>query len=90
MNNPDDFTCWASLLIEEVADQKDPGPIIFCTLSDEEMKEVFDSGYGGTQGKPFTAWTENRVYFPVMYDGSEWVGSAPRNPCEERTHHQGG
>ena len=34
-------------------------------------------------GKPFTAWTERRVYFPAMYDGSVWVASAPRNPCDE-------
>lgn len=59
----------------------------------EDVKELidyeFDSGYGGENGPSFTAWTTNRVYFPVMYDGSEWISSVPRNPCDEATGHQG-
>ena len=39
---------------------------------------------------PFTAWTETRVFFPIVYDGSEWCGSAPRHPCNEAMEHQGG
>ena len=42
----------------------------------------FDDGYGIIEGFPFLLWTEKRVYFPVYYDGSEWVGSVPRNPDE--------
>ena len=60
------------------------------TLTRQELNQEFDSGYGGTEGAPFTAWGEKRVYFPVCYDGSEWVGSAPRNPCDEKCLHQGG
>lgn len=37
----------------------------------------------------FTAWTKNRVYFPVTHDGREWVDSVPRNPCNEATKHVG-
>lgn len=51
---------------------------------------TFDTGYGSAQGPSFTAWSANRVYFPLCYDGSEWVGSAPRNPCEQACVHQGG
>lgn len=29
------------------------------------------------------AWSTRRVYFPVVYDGAEWIGSAPRNPVTE-------
>jgi len=60
------------------------------TLSKEELVEEFDCGYGGVKGKPFTAWGEKYVYFPIRYDGAEWVGSAPRNPCAEKMRHQGG
>jgi len=64
--------------------------IIANTLSDEDLLITFDSGYGGSEGKPFTAWTENFIYFPAVYDGSEWVESVPRNPCDKATYHIGG
>ena len=41
------------------------------------------------EGVPFTVWTLRRVYFPVVYDGRESVGSAPRFPCDEPTDHVG-
>jgi hypothetical protein len=50
----------------------------------------FDSSFGGTNGPRFTAWGLKRVYFPAQYDGSEWVDSVPRNPCEQVTDHVGG
>lgn len=50
----------------------------------------FFSGYGTAEGPPFTLWTKDRIYFPVQYDGSEWISSVPRNPCDESTEHQGG
>ncbi|MDX1699765.1 MAG: hypothetical protein R3250_04055 [Melioribacteraceae bacterium] len=66
--------------------------ILFNSL--EEAKEYldyeFDSGYGGSEGPWFTAWTKDRVYFPCTYDGSEWISNVPRNPCEESTSHIGG
>jgi hypothetical protein len=70
--------------------QKDTTPVVACTLSEHELDVVFYAGFGGCEGEPFTLWTEARVYFPVVYDGAEWCGSAPRNPCEEKTAHQGG
>lgn len=60
------------------------------TLSDEELDCEFDSGYGGENGLPFTAWTKARVYFPVCYDGAEWVTSVARNPDGKPTEHVGG
>lgn len=50
----------------------------------------FDGGYGSPEGCPFTLWTVDFVYFPICYDGAEWVGSAPRNPRNEASGHQGG
>ena len=53
-------------------------------------KVEFDNGYGMEQGQPFLLWTTEYVYFPVMYDGAEWAGSAPRNPVDEPQEHLGG
>ena len=59
-----------------------------CTLSEEELRVEFSDTYGAEEGKPFTAWGKNWVYFPLCYDGSEWVGHAPRNPCNISMEHQ--
>lgn len=64
--------------------------IIGSTLTDTELDFEFNSGYGSEEGKPFTLWTKDYVYFPVQYDGAEWVGRTPRNPNGEPTCHQGG
>ena len=64
--------------------------IIACTLTEEELDSPFDPGYGGSEGKPFTAWSKDYVYFPVVYDGAEWVGRVRRDPCDEASQHHGG
>jgi hypothetical protein len=56
------------------------------TLSDIELYNEFDSSWG----TEFTMWTKARVYFPVMYDGSEWCSSVSRNPDGIPTDHIGG
>jgi hypothetical protein len=61
-----------------------------CTLTEEELMVYFDCSYGGYEGKPFTLWTTNRVYFPEGYDGSEGVRSVSRNPDGIPTYHVGG
>lgn len=61
-----------------------------CTLSEAELDVEFNNGFGQTKGAPFTAWTDDYVYFPIEYDGSEWCGSVPRNPNGNATWHQGG
>jgi len=81
------MTTWRSMIKYITAKGE---TIIACTISDEELDREFDDGYGGTEGVPFTAWSENWVYFPIQYDGSEWVGRAPRNPCDISMVHQGG
>lgn len=60
------------------------------TMTDEEMSKMFYSGYGRIEGCAFTVWTKNFVYFPVCYDGSEWVGCVSRNPDRKPTDHIGG
>ena len=64
--------------------------VVSCTLTEEGLRESFDDSYGREEGKPFTLWTKTRVYFPVTYDGAEWVGSVSRNPDGNPTEHVGG
>lgn len=79
-------TNWKMLIeVEAKGDE-----IISCTLTDAELLEVFDDDRGGVNGKPFTAWSDKYVYFPAVYDESEWVERVPRNPCDEATDHVGG
>jgi hypothetical protein len=64
--------------------------LIHNTLTEEEMDVEFDAEWGDTEGEPFTAWSEDYVYIPAQYDGSEWVTRVPRNPCKDKTNHIGG
>lgn len=84
-------TTWRKSIIREMENYDESfNDLIHCTISNEELDREFDQGYGSPGGAEFTAWAEKRVYFPVMYDGAEWVGSVPRNPCDESTPHIGG
>jgi hypothetical protein len=62
----------------------------YCTLSEEDLSFEFDNGYGCIEGKEFTLWTKNRVYFPVQYDGYEWCRSVSRIIDKEPIEHIGG
>jgi len=64
--------------------------VVACTLSEEDLDEEFDDSYGAEEGKPFTLWTREFVYFPCCYDGAEWVGSVSRHPDGNATEHIGG
>lgn len=82
------MTTWRKLIAEEMAYHGDT--FVAWTLTDDEADRQFYDGHGLAEGAPFTAWGEKRVYFPLVYDGAESVGSAPRDPCEEETEHLGG
>lgn len=60
------------------------------TMTEAEMAKDFDNDYGSIRGIPFTVWTKNSVYFPICYDGAEWVGRVSRHPDGKPTAHQGG
>lgn len=81
---------WKKFLQKACENTGDNFDTLVTTLTENEMNRKFESGYGGTRGRPFTAWGEKYVYFPICYDGAEWVGYAPRNPCDEAMDHQGG
>ena len=68
---------------------KDDPDLLIIAIDNGELDREFDSGYGGAEGAPFTAWSENYVYFPLEYDGAEWVGYAPRHPSDTKLNHQG-
>ena len=60
------------------------------TLDDPRLAVRFDSGFGGTECRPCTAWSETHVFILGEYDGSEWWTSVPRNPRNEASGHIGG
>lgn len=64
--------------------------IVAMSPEDLDLDREYDVGFGSTEMPCFTIWTEDRVYFPACYDGSEWIESVPRNPCDEATAHIGG
>jgi len=81
---------WKEMLIKVFKETGDDFEKMETTLTDEELVKEFDCGLGISEGTYFTSWGENYVYFPVVYDGSEWVGYAPRNVCDIKTSHWGG
>lgn len=83
-------TTWRRELATAMRDNSDPGPVIAYAPGEADFDVEFDPSYGGTEGPDILAWTESHVYFPICYDGAEWVGSAPRNPQQEGQTHQGG
>jgi hypothetical protein len=84
-------TTWRAQLLHALRAREETfADVVGNTMNDEDMDKEFDNGYGGTEGCCFTVWTTNHVYFPAQHDGSEWVGSVPRNPNGEVTPHVGG
>ncbi len=82
---------WKLMIAREMDEYDDSWDnIVSCTLTEEDLCEMFDPDFGCTNGKRFTLWTEARVYFPVTYDGAEWVRSVSRNPDGNPTEHVGG
>jgi hypothetical protein len=75
----------------EASRHDDDASAVVSVAPDEDALDIpFDPGYGGSEGPDVLIWTERRVYFPVVYDGSEWLASAPRNPQAEGQSHVGG
>jgi len=83
------MTNWYDLLQEATAEDGEDFGSCRCTLDESELRRPFDDGHGVEEGRPFTAWGKRWVYFPICYDGAEWVGHAPRHPCDISMKHQG-
>lgn len=85
------YTNWHTLITVAMDGRNESWEdVVEHTLDNEDLYREFDDDIGVEQGTPFTLWTQDRVYFPICYDGSEWVGSVPRNPCDEISGHFGG
>lgn len=81
----DEKTTWRTMLTEAGVTEW-----VAVAPNEEALDKEFYPGYGGSEGPPILVWTEDRVWFPVVYDGAEWLGSAPRNPTPEGQSHVGG
>ena len=46
------------------------------------LDEEYDSGYGGADCYPITAWTASRVIYVAEYDGATGVSWKPRHPID--------
>jgi hypothetical protein len=84
------ITTWRKELTRATASNNECLQDLVIAIDELDLDKEFDSDYGTEEGVPFTAWSGKFVYFPVCYDGREWVGSVPRNPNDVRTDHQGG
>lgn len=87
----DHTNTWRGIITSRMEENGDSwDDIVSITLTDDELDTKFDTWFGPKYGKPFTAWTDNYVYFPTTYDGAEDCGSVPRHPNGVATEHQGG
>lgn len=95
------YTTWSRLFAELFEDLRVKDKIEFIAVGEDllswqkalqnpQFKSWFHPGFGGVEGVAFTAWSKDWVYFPVCYDGKEWVARVPRNPCTHITEHVGG
>jgi len=85
------MTTWKEQILKEMDKVGETfQDVVSCTLTDKELLKKFNRSYGRKKGLTFTLWTSNRVYFPVVYDGAEWVESVSRNPDGKPTDHVGG
>jgi hypothetical protein len=85
-----ELTTWRKELEAAMKAEDDTTAIVAVAPSEAVLDVEFDGGYGGSRGDEVLVWTEARVYFPVVYDGAEWISSAPRNPQPEGQGHVGG
>jgi len=80
---------WRKLLASACELTGDDPDSLITTLSEEE-KDIKFGDACDPEVPHFTAWSENFVYFPTVYDGSSDVEYVPRNPCDTKTKPIGG
>ena len=75
-------TLW-DLLQEEIAERGDTSPIV-CSLCTEAELRAIATPFELETTEGFTAWTETRVYFLLIYDCYSYrIHSVPRSPTKE-------
>lgn len=86
----DKYFSWKELITESMIGGNDSwNNVESCTMTSEEMNKKFYTGFGRIEGTLFTVWTAKYIYFPVVYNGAEWVGRISRNPNGESCWHFG-
>lgn len=83
-------TTWRAELVSARSECGDTTGVVAVAPGDSTLDIPFNGGYGTSQGPDVLVWTETHVYFPVVFDGKEWLGSAPRNPTPRGQEHLGG
>lgn len=84
---PAENETWGSLFAAEAREHGDHfNNIIHSTLSDADR----DRKVQNYNEVPWLIWTKTRVYFGVVYDGRHSIGSAPRDPSDEKAESFGG
>ena len=81
---------WRELIKYEMKHNGDSFDNLVGSVFDGDIDDVFCDGYGNAEGCNFQLWTSEYVYFPICYDGAEWVGSANRHITKQSLRHQGG
>lgn len=74
---------WANALYHKIIILNENIDTLELIVENKFLFQLEDGDFGehGTYCDcPFTAWTEKYVYFPLEYDGKEYIGYAPRNP----------
>lgn len=86
------MTTWKQLLeLSLIENQESFEDIVAYSPQDGKwLNYYFDDDSNIIEGESFTVWTKARVYFPVQYNGNEWVESVARNPDGKPTKHLGG
>jgi len=78
---------WRALISDELARQNESWDDVYSgTLLDSELDAEFAEG---ALGEPFTLWTHDRVYFPVLLEAGQAVASVSRLPDGLPTQHIG-
>lgn len=83
------MSTWREMFGEERKERGDDSPIVAVAPDESVLDVEFDADFGLSEGPLFTVWTADRVYFPAVYDGSEWVASVSRHPDGQPTRHVG-
>ena len=85
-------TSWRFLINDALVEHGETWTDVeYNTLSERGLDREFDEECPNGSGEPFTMWTKERVYFPVIQSRSGFtrVESVPRNPNYELTSHIG-
>ena len=89
---------WYSLIEQACKETGDAITDLVCTLTKEELHADLDRVGAfvmgdkeiGVGAAPWTAWSNDWVYFPAGYDDRVWVAKAPRHVCDIGTELVGG